>query len=212
MPYLSRRALEGLRAYEYKPAGYTYLDKIHAPFYNCERPPNGERARARALVCARRRGLPAVAASPAARRRAPCPGPAAPVGAGCVERMPMWLAPNLITLTGTIGLIIAYCVSAWYSPDFAGGAWRPAAFRARGALLAAVAEGRRRSGWAGMGLRAARVAPSAAPPSRTHSRARPPPLGLPFERVCCGGIRPPGLPGRQAGAPDQVKLPTRPAV
>ncbi|GBF87918.1 CDP-Ethanolamine:DAG ethanolamine phosphotransferase [Raphidocelis subcapitata] len=72
MPYLSRRALEGLRAYEYKPAGYTYLDKIHAPFYNW-----------------------------------------------CVERLPMWLAPNLITLTGTIGLVIAYCVSAWYSPDFA---------------------------------------------------------------------------------------------
>jgi hypothetical protein len=36
MPYLSQRALEGLKAYEYKPAGYTYLDKIHAPFYNCE--------------------------------------------------------------------------------------------------------------------------------------------------------------------------------
>jgi hypothetical protein len=36
MVYLSRRALEGLKAYEYKPAGYTYLDKIHAPFYNCE--------------------------------------------------------------------------------------------------------------------------------------------------------------------------------
>jgi len=36
MVYLSRRALDGLKAYEYKPAGYTYLDKIHAPFYNCE--------------------------------------------------------------------------------------------------------------------------------------------------------------------------------
>lgn len=38
----------------------------------------------------------------------------------------MWLAPNLITLTGTIGLIISYCVSAWYSPDFSGeraGGW-----------------------------------------------------------------------------------------
>ncbi|KAI8470281.1 MAG: CDP-Ethanolamine:DAG ethanolamine phosphotransferase [Monoraphidium minutum] len=71
MPYLSRRALEGLKLYEYKPSGYTYLDKLHAPFYEW-----------------------------------------------CVERTPMWLAPNLITLTGTIGLIIAYCVSAWYAPDF----------------------------------------------------------------------------------------------
>ena len=40
MPYLSQRALEGLKAYEYKPAGYTYLDKLHAPFYNCERTPS----------------------------------------------------------------------------------------------------------------------------------------------------------------------------
>lgn len=30
----------------------------------------------------------------------------------------MWLAPNLITLAGTLGLILSYCVSAWYSPDF----------------------------------------------------------------------------------------------
>jgi hypothetical protein len=32
--------------------------------------------------------------------------------------MPMWLAPNLITLTGTMCLIVAYLISAWYSPDF----------------------------------------------------------------------------------------------
>lgn len=71
MVYLSRRALEGLKAYNYKPSGYTYLDHIHAPFYKW-----------------------------------------------IVDRLPMWLAPNLITLTGTVGLIVAYCVSAWYSPDF----------------------------------------------------------------------------------------------
>lgn len=36
MVYLSRRALEGLKAYEYKPSGYTYLDRIHTPFWECE--------------------------------------------------------------------------------------------------------------------------------------------------------------------------------
>lgn len=71
MPYLTPRALEGLQSYEYKPSGYTYLDKVHAPFYEW-----------------------------------------------CAARLPMWLAPNLITLMGTICLVIAYCCSAWYSPDF----------------------------------------------------------------------------------------------
>jgi hypothetical protein len=33
--YLSERALAGLKAYEYKPAGYTILDKLHTPFWNC---------------------------------------------------------------------------------------------------------------------------------------------------------------------------------
>ena len=36
MVYLSRRALEGLKAYEYKPSGYTYLDAVHTPFWECE--------------------------------------------------------------------------------------------------------------------------------------------------------------------------------
>jgi hypothetical protein len=36
MPYLSKRALQGLEAYKYKPAGYTKLDEIHTPFWNCE--------------------------------------------------------------------------------------------------------------------------------------------------------------------------------
>ena len=33
---LSQRALEGLRAYKYKPGGYTWLDHLHTPFWNCE--------------------------------------------------------------------------------------------------------------------------------------------------------------------------------
>ena len=37
MPVLSKRALEGLRSYQYKPAGYTVLDDWHQPFWNCAR-------------------------------------------------------------------------------------------------------------------------------------------------------------------------------
>lgn len=36
MPYLTRRALDGLKAYQYKPSGYTMLDHAHAPALNCE--------------------------------------------------------------------------------------------------------------------------------------------------------------------------------
>lgn len=34
MPYFSKRALNGLRDYTYKPGGYTILDKLHQPFWN----------------------------------------------------------------------------------------------------------------------------------------------------------------------------------
>jgi hypothetical protein len=82
MPYLSRRALEGLKAYEYKPAGYTYLDKIHAPFYACEPGARGAAAAAcarcvaRASAPSRRRNRPncgAVMRSPAGRALGCCP-------------------------------------------------------------------------------------------------------------------------------------------
>jgi len=36
MPYLTARALSGLREYRYKPAGYTILDDWHQPIWNCE--------------------------------------------------------------------------------------------------------------------------------------------------------------------------------
>jgi len=41
--------------------------------------------------------------------------------------LPNWLAPNLITLTGLMALIVAYCTSAVYLPDFRGLApdWLP---------------------------------------------------------------------------------------
>ena len=35
MPYLSARALGGLKQYEYKSGGYTRLDDLHQPFWNC---------------------------------------------------------------------------------------------------------------------------------------------------------------------------------
>lgn len=41
-----------------------------------------------------------------------------------VTLMPMWLAPNLITLLGTGGLVFGYMVSAFYLPGFSGeAAW-----------------------------------------------------------------------------------------
>lgn len=43
-------------------------------------------------------------------------------GAGVVTLFPMWLAPNLITLLGTGGLVVGYMVSAYYLPEFQGAA------------------------------------------------------------------------------------------
>ena len=36
------------------------------------------------------------------------------------NRLPEWLAPNLITLTGLFALVLAYVVNAWYLPEFEG--------------------------------------------------------------------------------------------
>lgn len=35
MPVLSERALEGLKEYRYKAAGYTILDRLHQPALDC---------------------------------------------------------------------------------------------------------------------------------------------------------------------------------
>ena len=37
-----------------------------------------------------------------------------------VTLFPLWLAPNLITLLGTGGLVVGYMVSAYYLPEFQG--------------------------------------------------------------------------------------------
>ncbi|MEW5306169.1 MAG: hypothetical protein WDW36_008656 [Sanguina aurantia] len=77
MGYLSPRALQGLKEYQYKPAGYTWLDDLHQPFWNA-----------------------------------------------LTEMLPMWLAPNLVTLSGLIGLVIAYFLDLYYDPNMSGNAPR----------------------------------------------------------------------------------------
>lgn len=34
MPYITPRGLKGLKQYQYKPGGYTWLDDWHQPFWN----------------------------------------------------------------------------------------------------------------------------------------------------------------------------------
>ena len=45
-----------------------------------------------------------------------------PMRAGLVSLLPMWLAPNLITLVASACIAIAYALNALYLPDFTGGA------------------------------------------------------------------------------------------
>ena len=40
--------------------------------------------------------------------------------AGVTELFPKWVAPNLITMAGTMGLVIAYIVFLIYLPDLQG--------------------------------------------------------------------------------------------
>ena len=119
MPYLSKRALQGLKAYKYKPAGYTKLDEIHTPFWNCELRWRRGAAKLRGSSMgfdtarwSRRRTHPTQTYN-----ESHTPGTKLK---GIVERLPLWLAPNLITLTGTMGLVVAYCVAMYYTPDFEG--------------------------------------------------------------------------------------------
>lgn len=77
MKYLTKRGLDGLKAYQYKASGYTYLDNLHRPFLDW-----------------------------------------------AALQLPLWLAPNLITLMGTMALVASYLTSAYYTPDFVGDAPR----------------------------------------------------------------------------------------
>jgi hypothetical protein len=49
------------------------------------------------------------------------------VCAGAALQLPLWLAPNLITLMGTMALVASYLTSAYYTPDFEGEAATAAA-------------------------------------------------------------------------------------
>lgn len=46
-------------------------------------------------------------------------------------RLPGWLAPNLITLIGTLWLVAAYLLAAYFTPDFSGGLAHKRAQQAR---------------------------------------------------------------------------------
>jgi hypothetical protein len=98
MTYLSQRALAGLKAYTYKPTGYTLLDTLHNPFFECE-----------TLFCMGHAGCSRNVDDTALNL------------AGSVQQLPMWLAPNLVTLLGTMALLVAYLINTYYTPDFVGG-------------------------------------------------------------------------------------------
>jgi ethanolaminephosphotransferase len=108
MPYLSSRALKGLKQYKYKPAGYTFLDNAHQPFWNCE-------------YCAQRRASPSLRRAAAAAAAAASPAAVSRPPADITEHiLPSWLAPNLITLTGLCALVAAYCLTAAQLPEYGG--------------------------------------------------------------------------------------------
>lgn len=162
--YLSLRALEGLKSYAYKPSGYTVLDDLHQPVWNCEcaspselppafrrlPPPACLHPRERAFVC-----LPRTAS------KCPCSNlhgilplwfaantlPSSlcltlhspPLSPADITNnwLPLWLAPNLITLMGLWALLAAYALGVKYLPEFAGPAptWLPAVKCAAGARV-----------------------------------------------------------------------------
>ena len=98
MRYLTPRALEGLKEYRYKPGGYTVLDALHQPIWNCTF--HCVEVNTAALICLLM----------------------SPLITDITEKfLPAWLAPNLITLTGLLVLVSAYIVTARYAPDFEAG-------------------------------------------------------------------------------------------
>ncbi len=103
MTYLSPRALQGLKQYQYKSGGYTLLDDIHQPFWNGEQLP--------VLGC-HARSKYAVSSGSTCHYRL--------LRTGIVNFLPLWLAPNLITLIGIFALVVAYVITLFYLPGIAG--------------------------------------------------------------------------------------------
>lgn len=93
MGYLSPRALQGLKEYQYKPAGYTWLDDAHQPFWN------GECSTVQS-------GLP----SPTLVYRSPTPSPL-PLG-GCLYLSPTPRPSYESNITSST----RYCTSSQLSP------------------------------------------------------------------------------------------------
>ena len=100
MTHLSPRALQGLKQYQYKSGGYTLLDGFHTPIWN------GKLSQTYLLL--------------ALSSLHPCKPSLLPCFAGVVELLPLWLAPNLITLIGVSALVLAYVVTLSYLPGLAG--------------------------------------------------------------------------------------------
>lgn len=150
MPYLSKRALTGLRDYKYVAGGYTLLDDLHQPFWNW-----------------------------------------------VVTLFPMWLAPNLITLLGTAWLLLAYCVSAYYTPNFEGAPPQPPHFL--------VASTRSVPGYV--------IHNSVQITQNSDSiRRKRAVMGLLPQRLGCAALPTPGLPRWQAGTPHKELLTPGPAL
>lgn len=51
---------------------------------------------------------------------------------GATELIPLWVAPNLITLAGMLGLILSYFLFLFYLPTLEGERWRDTRFHTAG--------------------------------------------------------------------------------
>lgn len=135
--------------------------------------------------------------------------------AGIVNYFPMWLAPNLITLLGTMGLLVGYVCSAYHLPEFSGAA----AGRQRGSVALHYAHASRpppsahlhaflcrRSCSALLGL-IRRCVHALSTQRRVPARRGGAGVGVLPVRLRDTDVPAPGLPGRQAGAPHQELLP-----
>jgi hypothetical protein len=111
----------------------------------------------------------------------------------------MWLAPNLITLLGTMGLVVGYAASAIYLPEFEGGLclhcmapWLDVPVSLAGLDEEGLCSGQTSS--SGCDCRRCAI------------------VGVLPQRLCSADVSASGLPGWQAGAPHEELLTARPAL
>ena len=147
MGYLTPRALRGLKQYKYKAGGYTWLDDAHQPFWNGEREIKGEESRVfSSFGPPNSTFFSPFLSPPYSTSTSPCfplshsssshafsppPHPhqlklrthhneTHSDKKGCVARLPHWLAPNLITLSGLVLLVAAYLATVVHCLDMRG--------------------------------------------------------------------------------------------